>query len=211
MRKARFVKYIVLFVLIIVFFLSVDRTTLTADPLISFFNNLQFSPAIGGSMLAIVTIIFIGSLFYTRFWCRYLCPAGAFLALLNNIGLLKRYLPPKRFTRCEFGLTASDHSDCIYCDRCRYERHKPVLSEVEGTRDRRQSRYFVAVVVIIAIFVSLVSINRLREVLPAGLSQPFISAGSTGLPRDVDLQRVHTLMEQKRLSDREAEFYKKVE
>ncbi len=212
MRKARFVKYIVLFVLIIVFFLSIDRNTLSADPLISFFNNLHFFPAIGGSMLVIVTIVFIGSLFYTRFWCRYLCPAGAFLSLLNNIVLLKHYVPAKRYAKCEFGLTADDHADCIYCDRCRYQ-PKAVGGSVKtaGFGDGWSSRYFVAVVVIIAIFVSLVSLSRLREVLPAGLSQPAVSAGSAGQPRDVDLQRVRDLIEQKRLSDREAQFYRKVE
>jgi len=36
-------------------------------------------------------------------------------------------------------------------------------------------------------------------------------APSGGQSRDVDMQRIRTLVEQKRLSDREAEFYKKVE
>jgi hypothetical protein len=204
-----------------VFFLSRNRSTLTADPLISFFN-MPFRLAIGGSMLVIVTIVLAGSLFYTRFWCRYLCPAGAFLSLLNNITILKRYLPAKRFAKCEFGLTANDHNDCIYCDRCRYRRQK--------TEDRRQkivtqyeikplgllSRYFVVVVITVMVFVSTVSISKLQQVFPAAISQPAVSpiklgVGSAGQPRDVDLQKVRTLMEQKGLSDREAEFYKKVE
>jgi len=175
-------------------------------------------------MLIIATIVLIGSLFYTRFWCRYLCPAGAFLSLLNSIVVLKRYVPAKRFTKCEFGLTAKDHLDCIYCDRCRYRRQE--------TEDRRQktecrdvirktqykidpvrlfSHYFVILVLIIAIFVSTVSISRFLQVIPAGLGQQAILAPSGGQPRDVDLQRVRTLIEQKRLSDREAEFYKKVD
>jgi len=238
MQKARFFKYVVLFVLIIIFFVSRNRTTLVSDPLISFFN-LKFWSSMSSSMLVIAMIALIGSLFYTRFWCRYLCPAGAFLSLLNNIVLLRRFLPPKRFAKCEFGLTARDHTDCIYCDRCRYRRQKPVLSEVEGTEDGRQnvvaqyeirktqyinptglfSRYwirqahhkFVAAVLIIATFVSAVSINRFLQVIPAGLSQPAVSVSSGGQPRDVDLQRVRTMIEQKRLSDREAEFYKSLE
>jgi hypothetical protein len=175
-------------------------------------------------MLVIAIMALIGSLFYTRFWCRYLCPAGAFLSLFNKVVILKRFLPPKRFAKCEFGLTARDHTDCIYCDRCRYRRQK--------TEDRRQnvvaqydirraqyeiaplkllSRYFVVVVLIIGIFISAVSISRLLHVIPASLSQPAVSVSSGGQPRDVDLQRVRTMIEQKRLSDREAEFYKKVE
>jgi len=230
MQKARFFKYVVLFVLIIIFFVSRNRTTLVSDPLISFFN-LKFWSFMSSSMLVIAMIVLIGSLFYTRFWCRYLCPTGAFLSLLNNIVLLRHFLPPKRFAKCEFGLTARDNTDCIYCDRCRYRRQK--------TEDRRQnvvaqyairktqyvnpiglfSHYwirqahhkFVAVVFIVATFVSAVSINRFLQVIPAGLSQPAVSVSSGGQPRDVDLQRVRTMIEQKRLSDREAEFYKSLE
>jgi hypothetical protein len=36
-----------------------------------------------------------------------------------------------------------------------------------------------------------------------------ISAG--GQPRDVDLQRIQKMIQQKRLSDKEAQFYKKAE
>jgi len=211
MRKARFVKYAILFILIIVFFSCRNRTTLATDPLISFFN-LQFWKL---SMLMIATIALIGSIFYTRFWCRYLCPAGAFLSLLNNVAILKRYLPAKRFAKCEFGLTAKDHLDCIYCDRCRYQ-PKAVLKEKPLPRPDYApmgllSRYFVAAVLIVAILISTISISRFLQVIPTGLSQPTISVSSGGQPRDVDLQRVRILIEQKRLSDREAEFYKKVD
>jgi len=242
MQKARFVKYVVLFVLIIIFFVSRNRTTLVSDPLISFFNlpavpsfrsifsyigysgqaGLKFWPSMSSSMLVIAMIALIGSLFYTRFWCRYLCPAGAFLSLLNNIVLLRRFLPPKRFAKCEFGLTARDNTDCIYCDRCRYRRQKTedrgqnVVAQYDIRKTHYEiaplkllSRYFVVVVLIIGIFISAVSINRFR--LVSGLSQPVVSVSSGGQPRDVDLQRVRTMIEQKRLSDREAEFYKSLE
>jgi len=214
MRKARFVKYGVLFIFIILFFSSRSRSTLATDPLTSFFN-LQFWK---WSMIVIVTAALIGSVFYVRFWCRYLCPAGAFLSLLNNVAILKRYLPAKRFAKCEFGLTAKDHLDCIYCDRCRYQTkdYRPqtkdlglescVLSPVSYV-----SRYFVAAVLIIATLVSTISTSRFLQVIPTGLSQPTVSTASGGQPRDIDLQRVRTLIEQKRLSDRESEFYKKLE
>ncbi|MFQ6034638.1 MAG: 4Fe-4S binding protein [Sedimentisphaerales bacterium] len=209
MRKARFVKYGVLFIFIILFFSCRSRSTLATDPLISFFN-LRFWQL---SMLFIAAIALISSVFYTRFWCRYLCPAGAFLSLLNNVAILKRYLPAKRFAKCEFGLTAKDHLDCIYCDRCRYQpkvdKNHPQAALEAATR--LLSRYFVAAVLVIAILVSTISISRFLQVIPTGLGQQAVSAASGGQPRDVDLQRVRTLIEQKRLSDREAEFYKKLE
>jgi spermidine synthase len=225
MQKARFVKYCVLFIFIILFFLSRNRVTLAADPLISIFNPSTMlrtglrSAFVGGSagggwMWLIAAAALAGAIFYPRFWCRYLCPVGAFLSLFNNVVILKRYLPAKRFGRCEFGLTAKDHIDCIYCDRCRYTA-KPVLKEeVLSAREyvptNLLSRYFVVSVLAVAIFVSAISVNKFLEVVPVQLESAAL-VSSAGQPRDVDLQRVRSMIEQKQLSDREAEFYKKVE
>jgi spermidine synthase len=223
MRKARFVKYCVLFVFTIVFFLSRNRVTLAADPLISIFN---FRFSISGLRLAsvswlaeggwmwLIAAVLAGAIFYPRFWCRYLCPVGAFLSLFNNVVILKRYLPAKRFGRCEFGLTAKDHIDCIYCDRCRYEAKAVLKEDVLPAGGyvpmNLLSRYFVVSVLVVAIFISAISVNRFLEVVPVSLeSAPLVS--SAGQPRDIDLQRVRSMIEQKRLSDREAQFYKKVE
>jgi predicted membrane-bound spermidine synthase len=213
MRKARFVKYVVLFVLIIVFFLSRDRTTLVADPLIKVFSGSTALYTV--SVALIVAVALIGSAFYARFWCRYLCPVGAFLSLLSNVAVLKRYLPAKRFDKCEFGLTAKDKMDCLYCDKCRYEA-RAVLKEERLPRPGYApmsllSRYFVVGVLIVAVLASAVSVSRFLQVIPSGLDYPTAFAASGGEPRDVDLQRIRTMIQQKRLSDREAEFYKKVE
>ena len=211
MQRARFVKYALLLVIIIVFFLPRNRTTLSADPLISIFNFrfLQLS------IISITAIALIGSLFYTRFWCRYLCPAGAFLSLLNNAVILKRYVPRKKFGLCEFGLTGKDQMDCIYCDRCRYQA-KPVVEKEHLPRARlmsarMQGRYFIVVVLVVAVFVSTVSVNRFLQAIPAGFGQSAKTQPAGGEPRDVDLQRIRTMIRQNQLSDHEAEFYKKIE
>jgi len=157
----------------------------------------------------------IGSIFYTRFWCRYLCPVGAFLSLLNNVVILKRYLPTKKFGRCEFGLTAKDQMDCLYCDRCRYQAKAAVRKEhlphPAYAPMNVLSRCLIVGVLVVAILVSTVSVSRFLQVVPVGsdYSATFVSSG--GQPRDIDLQRIRTMIEQNRLSDREAEFYKKVE
>ncbi len=205
MQKAGFVKYVVLFVFIIVFFVSRNRTTLAADPLIAAFSgsSTMYSVSIG----SIIAIALIGSIFYTRFWCRYLCPVGAFLSLLNNCVVLKRFLPAKRFSRCEFGLTPKDHLDCIYCDRCRYQAEDQRFpSHVSYL-----SRYLVVVVVLVGIFVSMVSVERFLHVTPADISRPVVSTSGIGRPRDVDLQRIRKMIQEGKLSDEEAEFYKKAE
>jgi len=215
MRHARFLKYVVLFVLLIVFFFSRNRTTLVADPLISVFN-LRFSIYdFQSAMFWLIAIALVGSIFYTRFWCRYLCPVGAFLSLFNNIAILKRFLPQKKFGRCEFGLTGKDQTDCIYCDKCRYEA-KAIPKEQALPRPvyapaKLLSQYLVVAVLVVAVLVSAVSVSRFMQVLPAGLQHPTASAASGGEPRDVDLEQIRTMIRQGKLSDKEAEFYKKVE
>jgi len=48
------------------------------------------------------------------------------------------------------------------------------------------------------------------QVIPAGLDEVAVSV-SGGQPRDVDLQRIREMIQQKRLSDKEADFYEKLE
>jgi spermidine synthase len=214
MRKARFVKYAILLVLVVVFFLSRNRTTLAADPLIEVFHlrSSIYDLQVVNYAVLIVVIALIGSVFYSRFWCRYLCPAGAFLSLLNNLALLKRFLPAKRFGRCEFGLTAADHMDCLYCDKCRYEGKAAVAEEYPSRPDfgpmKVMARYLMVGVVASAVLVSTVSVRRFLRIIPADFGQPAVTVSSGGQPRDVDMQRIRTMIEQRRLSDREAEFYK---
>ena len=153
----------------------------------------------------------LGSIFYTRFWCRYLCPVGAFLSLFNNVVLLRRFLPVKKYGRCEFGLTGRDKMDCIYCDKCRYE-SAPLPGEEAVARPAPVlSRYLVPAAILVAFIVSAASLDRFVQVMPGALARPTAVAASGGQPRDVDLQRIRTMIRQRQLSDREAEFYKKVE
>jgi len=240
MQPARFVRYAVLFVLILAFFTSRNRTTLSGDPLISIFH---FQPSLSGLRTAaqgwpawmwiVAAVALGGSLLVVRFWCRYLCPAGAFLSLLNHFTLLRRWLPVKRFSRCEFGLTASEHVDCIHCDRCRYllpervtGRARPTGSSemlVGGAKaangdarhcvstERAAPYPFLAVVLIVGVLMAGVSISQFRRVMPTVLEGPAATVGAAGVPRDVDIQRIRTLIEQGRLSNKEAEHYKKLD
>jgi NosR/NirI family nitrous oxide reductase transcriptional regulator len=121
MVAGRYVKYAMLFVLVVVFFTSADKRLLDLDPLLVFFNRQAWSEKPATSIgLVIGLIVLVSGLFVTRLWCRYLCPTGAFLSLFNLGGWLQRFLPAKKFGRCEFGLTGRDRLDCIYCDRCRH-------------------------------------------------------------------------------------------
>jgi hypothetical protein len=134
-----------------------------------------------------------------------LCPAGAFLSLLSGVALLRRYMPAKKFGKCEFGLTANDKMDCIYCDKCRHEKFS--RAKIERTE---VARAFLICVAVAAIFISAVSADRFLEVIGTEFDAGIASA-SGGRPRDVDVHRVRRMIDQKRLSDKEADYYKKIE
>lgn len=209
MRPARFMRYVVLFVLVLAFFLSRHRTTLSGDPLIQVFSH-QLSLSSVGWLVVILALA--GSVLVTRFWCRYLCPAGAFLSLLNHFTLLRRWLPGKHFGRCEFGLTAGEHVDCLHCDRCRYSAKEDGDAKCCVSTTARAASYpFLAAVLLAGVLMAGVSISQFRRVVPALLESPAATVGAAGQPRDLDLQRVRTLIDQGRLSNREADHYKKLD
>jgi len=205
MRKARFAKYVILLIVVIVFFASRDRTTLAADPLISIFGRRFTTYDFRSALLFVVAAALLGSLFWPRFWCRYLCPAGAFLSLLNHVAILKRYLPAKKFGRCQFGLTGRDNADCIQCDKCRFEKF-----DRAAAKRKEFAGAFAACVLVVALFISTVSADRFLKVVPAVTETAAVSA-SGGQPRDIDVQQVRKMIREKKLSDKEAEFYKKVD
>jgi len=205
MQYARFVKYVVLFVLIVAFFLTRNRSALAADPLTSVFNLRLAALDLASPGIVIAIVSLAGSFLYPRFWCRYLCPAGAFLSLFNNFAVLSRLLPAKIFARCEFGVTAKDRLDCLYCDKCRHESASPPVAV-----SPRPSRTFLIVVAAVALIVSAVSITTLSRSIPR--SGADIAVGtSAGQSRDVDVRRIEKMLKDKQLSDREADFYTKLE
>lgn len=70
------------------------------------------------------------SLFIERFWCRYLCPLGAFLAILQKFSLFKVQRTPAtciRCSKCDVSCPVQLHpmktervtsAECLACGRC---------------------------------------------------------------------------------------------
>ncbi len=111
--RVRYLKFLLLALVLVAVWLSGE--TLWAS-----FNPMQhaFGGHWTGWMLALVALSLVGSLFYFRFWCRYFCPFGAFLALTNKLALLRRLAPSRRFEHCDLGVREEYDLDCIQCHRC---------------------------------------------------------------------------------------------
>jgi len=210
MRLARFVKYAILALLIVAFFLSRDRRTLAGDPLTMVFGLRSALSGWPAWMYGVLSVAALGALFYVRFWCRYLCPVGAFLSLLNHVRLLRRWVPAKWFGKCEFGLTTDDHLDCLYCDRCRHAATQ-ATSAPSGAEARSGVSPLVLAAVLGGLLVTSASLSQFRRVMPLILEEPAATTAAAGQPRDVDASQIRTLLEQHQLSDRKAEYYKQRE
>jgi Na+-translocating ferredoxin:NAD+ oxidoreductase RnfG subunit len=114
-RYGRMVKYVLLTLLIVLFALTRRYDVLSADPLLTVFSSLRDRWALWLG-LGLITLSFS----FRRFWCRNLCPAGAFLALLGGARLLRRLMPRTAPGRCDLGVRTPGELDCLFCDRCKH-------------------------------------------------------------------------------------------
>jgi len=192
---ARFARYAILFVLVCFFALTFDRQPAAADPLVTIFGF--------GTWFA-MTAVFAGtvmvlSFFYRRFWCRYFCPAGAFLSVLGY--LRSRFFSCRKLrpARCDLGVTGRDGTNCIKCDRCRLsETRRPEPGgALKGILFA--SMFFIAVVV--------AGWNAAGQISPGGFEKPR-QPEDTRKHESFDEARIRRLIREGKISGREAMYYR---
>ena len=114
-RYGRAVKYVLLALVVVLFGLTRDYGVLSADPLLTVFSPLRDHWALWLALGLVVS-----SFVFRRFWCRNLCPAGAFLALLGGVRILRRLMPRTGPARCDLGVQVTGELDCLFCERCKH-------------------------------------------------------------------------------------------
>lgn len=120
-RPARYLKFAVLAVLMCLFLITDDTAWFSFSPLQHFFGDHGsrfLSGRLDWRVWALCALVLAASVFYFRFWCRYLCPAGAFFALFNKVRLMRKRSPVTIPGRCDLGATSRRDVDCIRCHRC---------------------------------------------------------------------------------------------
>ncbi len=130
----RSLKYILLlFFIWIIFTMPVDdvRSFIYSDyNKIADIQMLKFFMQISAFSLGVIIVIMILSLFIKNFWCRYLCPYGAFLGFFSIFSPLKVTRDPESCTDCRHCTDACPaniqvHSklriksdECMACAEC---------------------------------------------------------------------------------------------
>ncbi len=118
-ERYRRLKYLVLVVMGIVLLISGRPGLALFEPYITLFS-------FNGTILAwaVLAITIAGSIRVPRLWCRYLCPAGAFLGLLSPLATGARSSgecpmgnPPMRPVEAQGRVEHA--SECIRCNKCK--------------------------------------------------------------------------------------------
>jgi ferredoxin len=104
-RYLRFSKYVILFVVVYLTWKTGELVVRPYDPFAAWAHIPAgvevFESFLGGVIILVLSLVL--SMLVDRFFCKYLCPLGAFLGILHRIGLYK-------ITR--------DESTCINCKIC---------------------------------------------------------------------------------------------
>ena len=203
-KYTRVIKWAVLFLLVVLFGVRRDLDVLRADPLITFFGS-HADRLVAGLAFAALGI----SLVFGRFWCRNVCPSGAFLSLINGarlhgLPMLRRIVPGRLPGRCDLGVGTQDELDCICCNRCRDGRQHPAKAG-ETSLNRLPDWTFVVVAAAMALAVVGVSLTGWAPATSARAPAAMVQAVS-GQPRDVDLEKVRKMVRGGLLSDHPADF-----
>ena len=130
-RVARYLKYAVLVVFAVWTWQAAELVLRPYDPWAAFAHltsdELLTTYAVG---LGVLVVSLVGSLLYDRFFCKYLCPAGALLALLSRVSLLNIRRDADACTSCgrcdkacmmNVEVATADvvtSSECISCNEC---------------------------------------------------------------------------------------------
>ncbi|MCX7934589.1 MAG: 4Fe-4S binding protein, partial [Planctomycetota bacterium] len=192
---ARLGKYVFLFLLAAAALGWSDVRT-DADPLTTFWSGAA------PSALAIAALAL--SLFYRRFWCRTLCPAGAFLSLLASAALARRLFPQPAAARCDLGVQQEGEVDCILCDRCRFA-PPPAAPKMPA-----QAR---AIFFLLSLLFLGATLGRAMFILPVAQPTPPAASASAptaapmaGQPRKIDAEVFRRLLDEGQLADHPAEY-----
>ncbi len=112
-RYFRSLKYFLLFGILLFLALEGDTKILAFDPLAA-----AFGPGKTAWTGGILLLVLFCSLFFFRFWCRYLCPLGAFFLVFTRTAPLLSLSPRPNPGKCDTGILHPSEGDCLHCRRC---------------------------------------------------------------------------------------------
>lgn len=124
----KYFRYVSLILTVVLTYNAMKLVFLEVDPYYAMYHFFTDEATIGGIVVLAITLI--GSLFIERPWCKYACPYGALLGLVNKISIFKIRSNSKACSgcnlcekNCPMNINISDKkvvndSLCIKCLDC---------------------------------------------------------------------------------------------
>ena len=165
-KYLRLVKYLVLAIIVYFSFYLNDLIFRNYDPYSSLMHfGSEFTEKIAGYIVLFVLVIL--ALFAKSWWCRYLCPLGAFFGLIKKISFFKIKRDKKTCIDCSacdrtcpahlkiMSVDTIKDADCISCGACVGDCPKESLSYSLFSRkvSKRTYSILVALIVLLPLFV----------------------------------------------------------
>lgn len=185
----RYLKYVVLVLTVLMAWLFGTLWMSPYDPYAAFSHitviagSIEEDPlTIIGFLLLLVTVV--GSFFYDRFFCKYLCPAGAFYAIIGKISPTKVTRNNDLCVHCKkcdktcpvnIKIEQSDKvtsAECINCNECVLE--CPVNGALEVKVANKTVAPMVILVLVVGLFFGSIGIAQLTgnfEILPKAVAE----------------------------------------
>ena len=132
-RVLRYGRFVVLAVILVASAITAKLEFASYDPYVTLFSlHWIFEPdlAVMWPALTILLVVLAGAVLIDRFWCRYLCPAGAVFAVLGHLSFLRIRRSSSACTSCNLctrpcpvgiDVAATEHAlstDCVGCLEC---------------------------------------------------------------------------------------------
>ena len=168
-RPLRFLKYIILLAATALTWKMGVLVIRDYDPWVAFMHLSALSTEAGVGLSILIATLILG-LFIERFWCRYLCPLGAALALASPFALVKIRRNEESCTHCHEcdetcpvgvspeAVTIVKDRECLACGKCADT--CPVENTLFFATAQKKYKTLAIALVGIALFVSVIPIAK---------------------------------------------------
>lgn len=188
-RVARFLKYVVLVFFIVWTWRAASLVMRPYDPWAAYahLTSTQLFTEFGVGF-AVLVICLVGSIVFERFFCKYLCPMGAFLSFFSKASVFGIKRDPEVCLGCKhcekacpmnIAVSSADvvnAAECISCNECVNACPAAGALEIKAVGSKKASPAFMTALVV-TIIVVIVGFGIVSDAL--GGTNPWSSGGSS--------------------------------
>ena len=198
-RPARYLKYLVLAAVVVLSAAFGELVIRPYDPWAAY-QHIVSAELITGFLIGLIALAasLVGSLFYDRFFCKYLCPMGAFLGLVSKLGRYRIRRDANLCTSCgacdracpvNLDVATVDQvtsAECLSCNQCVLA--CPVKGALENaTPKNRAVRPTTMTLATVLIFVAVIGVTAAVRWFPVNVPTITETVAETGSfnPEDI--------------------------